>query len=104
MASFFAKLFGRGGDTAPPQATKEETEAYNDLLLVATPIREGAQFRLAGRIEKRDGERVLTRSFIRADLFASREDTVAVTFRKGKQIVDQNGASLFADGAESRQV
>lgn len=104
MASFFSKLFGRGGDSAAPAKIAEETEAYNDLTLVAAPIAEGGQFRLAGRIEKRDGERVLTRSFIRADLFSSRDDTVAATFRKAKQIADQHGASLFGDGVESRQV
>jgi hypothetical protein len=104
MASFFSKLFGRGGDSAAPVKTAEETEAYNDLTLVAAPIPEGGQFRLAGRIEKRDGDRVLTRSFIRADLFSSRDDTVASTFRKAKQIADQHGASLFGDGMDSRQV
>ncbi|GAA4180163.1 HlyU family transcriptional regulator [Shinella granuli] len=104
MASFFSKLFGRGGDSAAPAKVAEETEAYNDLTLVAAPIPEGGQYRLAGRIEKRDGDRVLTRSFIRADLFSSRDDTVAATFRKARQIADQNGGALFADGAESRQV
>ncbi|KNY18448.1 transcriptional activator HlyU [Shinella sp. SUS2] len=104
MASFFSKLFGRGGDSATPAKIAEETEAYNDLTFVAAPIPEGGQYRLAGRIEKRDGDRVLTRSFIRADLFSSRDDTVASTFRKAKQIADQHGASLFGDGIDSRQV
>ncbi|MGJ7038082.1 hypothetical protein J2Y63_001318 [Shinella sp. BE166] len=104
MASFFSKLFGRGSDSAAPAKVAEETEAYNDLTLVAAPIPEGGQYRLAGRIEKRDGDRVFTRSFIRADLFSSRDDTVASTFRKAKQIVDQHGPSLFNDGVDSRQV
>ncbi|MDP9592073.1 HlyU family transcriptional regulator [Shinella sumterensis] len=104
MASFFSKLFGRGGGSASPAKVAEETEAYNDLLLVAAPIQEGSQYRLAGRIEKRDGDRVLVRSFIRADIFTSRDDTVATAFRKARQIADQHGASLFADGVESRQV
>lgn len=104
MASFFSKLFGRGGDSATSAKIAEETEAYNDLTLVAAPIPEGGQYRLAGRIEKRDGDRVLTRSFIRADLFSSRDDTVTSTFRKAKQIADQHGASLFGDGIDSRQV
>ena len=104
MASFFSKLFGRGGGSATPAKVAEETEAYNDLLLVAAPLQEGGQYRLAGRIEKRDGDRVLVRSFIRADLFSSRDDTVSSTFRKAKQIVDQHGASLFGDGVDSRQV
>lgn len=104
MASFFSKLFGRGGDSAPPAKVAEETEVYNDLTLIAAPLPEGGQFRLAGRIEKRDGDRVLTRSFIRADLFSSRDDTISSTFRKAKQIADQHGASLFSDGMDSRQV
>jgi len=104
MASFFSKLFGLGGNSDSGAKASEETEAYNDLLLVATPVKEGAQFRLSGRIEKREGERVLVRNFIRADLFASREDTVQAAFRKAKQIADQHGASLFGDGADSRQV
>jgi hypothetical protein len=104
MVSFFSKLFGRGGDSAVPAKVAEETEPYNDLLLVAAPIQEGGQYRLAGRIEKRDGDRVLTRTFIRADLFSSRDDTVASTFRKARQIADQHGPSLFSDGMDSRQV
>jgi hypothetical protein len=104
MASFFSKLFGRSGGSAAPAKIAEETEAYNDLTLVAAPIPEGGQYRLAGRIEKRDGDRILIRSFIRADLFSSRDDTVASTFRKAKQIADQHGTSLFSDGMDNRQV
>ena len=104
MASFFSKLFGRTGRTDTPAVVPEDKEIYNDLILVATPIAEGSQFRLAGRIEKHDGSLVLVRSFIRADLFSSRDDTVAAAFRKARQIADQHGASLFADGEESRTV
>ena len=46
----------------------------------------------------------MARTFIRADLFASRDDTVAATFRKARQIADQHGASLFGDGVDSRPV
>ena len=35
---------------------------------------------------------------------ASRDDTVASTFRKARQIADQHGSSLFSDGEESRPV
>ncbi|MDX3924771.1 MAG: HlyU family transcriptional regulator [Shinella sp.] len=107
MKSFFSKLFGSKGADAPSSSSSsagEESEAYNGLVLVATPMKEGGQFRLAGRIEKRDGDVVLTRTFIRADLFSSREDTVSATFRKAQQIVDQHGPSLFSDGLPSRQV
>ncbi|MBD9372065.1 transcriptional activator HlyU [Rhizobium sp. ARZ01] len=104
MASFFSKLFGRSEKTGASTVTPEEKEIYNDLILVATPMAEGSQFRLAGRIEKHDGDVVLVRTFIRADLFSSRDDTVSAAFRKARQIADQNGPSLFSDGAQSRAV
>lgn len=104
MASFFSKLFGLSGKSDSPAATPEDREIYNDLVLIAAPMKEGSQFRLAGRIEKHDGDVVLVRSFIRADLFTSRDDAVATAFRKARQIVDQNGPLLFSDGEQSRSV
>ncbi|MNL65194.1 Transcriptional activator HlyU [compost metagenome] len=68
-------------------------------------MREGSQFRLAGSIEKTaSGGDVRVRSFIRADLFTSEQDSIDATFRKGRQIIEQTGPSLFADDAPSRQV
>ncbi|QRM55315.1 HlyU family transcriptional regulator [Sinorhizobium sp. BG8] len=104
MASFLSRLFGSKSSSGASAPADEETESYNELVIVAAPMREGAQYRLAGRIEKRDGEAVLVRGFIRADLFSSRDDTVAATFRKGRQIIDQHGVALFADGTPSRHV
>ncbi|MEI2301083.1 HlyU family transcriptional regulator [Ensifer sp. MJa1] len=106
MASFFSKLFGRSGSSetqAQPAAGK--SEAYADCTIRATPMREGSQFRLAGSIEKalpEGGTKV--RSFIRADLFTSEQDAIDSALRKGRQIIDQTGPSLFADDAQSRQV
>ncbi|MCA1493910.1 HlyU family transcriptional regulator [Sinorhizobium alkalisoli] len=106
MASFFSKLFGlsRGSELeAEPAAGK--TENYADCLIRATPIREGAQFRLAGSIEKTmpDGA-TKTRNFIRADLFSSEQDAIDSAIRKGRQIVDEQRAALFADDAQTRSV
>ena len=104
MASFLSRLFGRSDKAASAPAAPEEKEVYNDLVLVAAPMAEGSQFRLAGRIERQDGEVVLVRTFIRADMFSVRDDAVSAAFRKGRQIVDQHGASLFSDGEPSRSV
>lgn len=106
MASFFSKLFGfsSGSKTDSPSVASTKTERYADCLIRATPMREGAQFRLAGSVEKEVGGSVLVRTFIRADLFTSEQDVTDATMRKARQIIDQNGASLFADGAASRQV
>ncbi len=104
MAGFIEKLMGMFSSDSKPQAVAEKTQTIGDCTVFATPMREGSQFRVAGRIEKTvDGE-VMVRRFIRADLFSSEEDVLTTTFRKAKQIIDQSGVTLFGDGAKDRQV
>lgn len=101
MASIFSRLSSLFGGSAKPAAPqpKEHAREISGFRVVATPLREGAQFRLAGRIEKDEDGAVLVREFIRADLFSTEEDAVDVTFRKAEQIISQSGRALFADGA-----
>lgn len=104
MSSIFSKIasiFSGGGETAKPSAAAEPQE-HAGCLIYAEPIREGSQLRLAGRIEKDVEGRKLVRTFVRADMFTSQEDALECTFRKARQIIDQNGPSLFADGVENR--
>lgn len=105
MASFLSKLFGFSkGSDEEPSASAGKTETYADCLIRATPKKEGAQFRLAGTIEKQVDGAVRVRNFIRADLFSSEQDVIDATLRKAHQIIDQHGPSLFSDDAASRQV
>ncbi|MDE1158642.1 MAG: HlyU family transcriptional regulator [Neorhizobium sp.] len=106
MASFLSNIFSAftgGGKPAAEAPVKEaEPQAHGDCRIIAAPMKEGNQYRLAGRIEKDvDGE-VLIRTFVRADMFTSMDDAVEYTVRKARQIIDQNGASLFGDGEKSR--
>lgn len=93
-----------GGSSGAAQAPAAEPQTYKDCLIHAAPIAEGSQYRLAGRIEREIDGRLLERSFIRADVFTSRDDAIDGTFRKAQQIIDQNGPALFGDGAEKRSV
>lgn len=101
MASFFSKLFSAFGaspsDTAPKKAEASEGHPYKDCVIIATPVKEGGQYRLAGRIEKVVGDETLVKEFVRADMFSSLEDAVDFTVRKGQLIIDQSGASLFSE-------
>ena len=100
MASFFSKLFGGGAaDAAGPKLG--EPEAYKGLILRAAPEPEGAQFRLAGVIIKETGDGDLERHFVRADLFTDPDEAIDFALRKGRQIIDEQGDRLFADGEKT---
>lgn len=105
MASFLSNIlsmFTRGGNSAEAPVSAAEPVEHAGCIIHPAPIREGSQFRLAGRIEKDvDGE-ILERTFVRADVFTSMDDAVEYTIKKAQQIIDQNGPSLFSDGVKSR--
>ncbi|MBB3945865.1 hypothetical protein GGQ73_001800 [Rhizobium skierniewicense] len=101
MASFFSKLFSAFGSSPSDDAQKKtepsEGHPYKDFIICATPMKEGGQFRLAGRIEKTVGDETLVHEFVRADVFTSHQDAVDFAVRKAQLIIDQSGATLFAD-------
>ena len=94
--SFLKKLFGMGGqsqDSSEPKILGEaEHEGY---LIKATEMRAGSEFQLSGTIEKEiDGE-LKKASFIRADRLPSAEQAESAAIEKAKQIIKEQGESLF---------
>ncbi len=97
--SIFSKLFGGNSGDSKAGAVIGDPVAYEGYLIEATPMPADSQWRLAGVIVKEtDGGR-LERTFVRADLFASREEAGSFAVRKGQQIIDEQGDRLFADGS-----
>lgn len=96
--SFLKRLFGGGAPAAPEPAA--EPSDYKGYGIVPAPIAEGGQFRVAGTISKEIGGVARTHRFIRADVFADRDEAVAAALRKAHLIIDQNGDRMFGpDGA-----
>ena len=100
MASCFSKLFGGGGSKEPKAVERSEPETHEGLLVYAAPEPDGDKWRLAGLIVKPgEGDAGdLERIFIRADTFASRDEAVEWSLKKGRQVIDERGQRLFADG------
>ena len=101
MASFLSRLFkGLTGGSAAGDGPAERGEAvaYKELAIHPAPEREGNQWRVAGVIVKQCGETELERAFTRADTVATREEAETLSVSKARQIIDQRGAGLFADG------
>ncbi len=91
--SFWKNLFGGGGEEKP--AAAPAGEEYKGYTIRATPMSVGSEYQLSGRIEKEvDGE-LKTYDFVRADRMSSRDDAVALAVAKGRQIIDEQGVSLF---------
>lgn len=97
LFSRLAKIFGGQSEkpAAQPGGTAGKPEIYRDLVIEAEPISEGGQWRLAGRIRETGVDNPRSYQFIRADVFASRDDAIEYAIRKGRQIVDEQGKSVF---------
>lgn len=92
--SFLKRLFGLG-DAPQAETPAGEEREYKGFVIVAEPIREGAQWRLAGRILEGSGAEAKVHRFIRADVFADRADAIRFAFMKGERLVDELGKNLF---------
>jgi hypothetical protein len=104
ILSSIISIFTGGASSESPAKPMAEPQTYKDCVIHAEPMREGSQYRLAGRIVKSVDGRALERKFIRADVFTSLDDALDCTFRKAQQIIDQNGPALFGDGEDTRIV
>jgi hypothetical protein len=68
---------------------------YKGYRILPAPYRSNNQYQTAGTIEKDTPEGVKEHRFIRADTYPTRDDAVAFTVSKAKQIIDQQGDRIF---------
>lgn len=92
--SFWKKIFG-GGESGPAAPQTGDAETYKGFTIRAKLMPVGSEYQLAGQIEKEiDGEKKLY-EFVRADRFSSRDDAQSFALAKARQIIDEQGATLF---------
>ena len=91
---FLRRLGGRGGD-AEGGGEVAGSETYEGFEILARPMREGGQWRLAGSIRRPGDETGPSHDFVRADIMADREECVRMTLLKGRQLVDEQGERLL---------
>ncbi len=91
--SFFRKLFGGGAkDEAQASGPSEDHEGFT---ITATPYETAGRWQLCGVISKEIGGERKEHRFIRADTYGSKDDAIAFTISKAKQIIDQQGDRMF---------
>jgi hypothetical protein len=87
--NLFSRLFGKSAPAAP------EPILHKGFRIFPEPVREGAVFRVAARVEKDVGGTVKVHRLIRADTSATLEEASDASVGKAKQAIDQLGDSLF---------
>lgn len=92
---FLKKLFGSSDETGKAGATAADAVEYKQFSIVAAPLKEGSQFKTAGRIIfEQDGESKQSQ-FIRADNHSTLEAAQEHSINKAKQIIDELGEALL---------
>ena len=92
VKKFIEKLFGGGRDAATAAAA---AVAYQEFEIRPAPVKESNGWRVQGTIVKGSGEGERKHLFIRADACTDREAAVALTVRKARQLIDEQGEKIF---------
>jgi len=99
IGTMLGKLFGGSGSgeagAGGDGASDADAVEHDGYTIVPAPIKEGGQYRTAGRILRTvDGEERQAR-FIRADNHADRQAAIDHSIGKARQIIAEQGAGLF---------
>ena len=92
LKAALSRLAGGGGAAEETMPAVE----YKGYRIRPEPYRTKDQYQTAGTIEKVTPDGIREHRFIRADTYHSREDAIAFTVAKAKQIIDQQGDRIFA--------
>ena len=88
----WSRIFG-GKPTDEP--TSSAAEEHKGFLITPKPIREGAQYRIAARIEKDVAGTLRVHELVRADTVASPDEARTLSLAKARQVIDEQGDGLF---------
>ncbi|NGO54033.1 HlyU family transcriptional regulator [Allomesorhizobium camelthorni] len=95
--SFLKRLFGgvdKAADASAPAVARQVE--HKGFLVSATPYKADGQYQTCGIVSKEIGGVLKEHKFIRADRFASLDDAVEVSLKKGLQLVDEQGDKVFS--------
>ena len=88
--SLLSRLFGKTEPKSP------EPVLHKDYRIYPQPVKDGATFRIAARIEKDIDGATKTHNLIRADTRTSLEEAETASLDKARQAIDQLGDTLFS--------
>jgi hypothetical protein len=96
LKAMWTRLVG-GREGVGSEAPAEAVE-YKGYRIRPAPYPAKGQYQTAGIIEKDFASGVKEHRFVRAETHASKDDADAFAIAKGKQIIDEQGDRIFAQG------
>ena len=93
LKAAWARLATGSGSNEPPDVAPVEYKGYR---IRPTPYATNGQFQTAGVIERQAPDGVKEHRFIGAERHQTRDDAIAFTISKAKQIIDMQGDRIFA--------
>jgi len=85
-----------GGEGGVAEDAPSAAVDYKGYRIRPAPYRNGEQYQTAGTIERDTPEGVKEHRFVRADTHHTRDDAIAFTVAKAKQIIDNQGERIFS--------
>lgn len=92
---FLSRLFGGSTQEPKDEYAKVEPVEYKAFSIYPSAIKEGSQYRVAGKIEKLVDNELLTHRFVRSDVLASEGDANDLMVTKAKTFIDQMNENIF---------
>lgn len=95
--SFLKRLFGigGGGEGAGAEPPASEAQDYKGFTIRATPFKADGQYQTCAVITREVAGVMKEHRLIRADRFAALDTAVEISFRKARQMIDEQGDRLF---------
>ena len=93
LKSLWDSLMGKGG--ADAEAVAADPVEYKGYRIRPSPYQTGSQYQTSGTIEKSFPSGTKEHRFVRAEAHPSKEDAVAFSLIKARQIIDQQGDRMF---------
>lgn len=94
LKTVLSRLFGARGEAESREPSGPPVE-YRGYRIRPAPYRTEGRYQTAGVIEKDSPEGVKEHRFVRAETHESKEDAIAFSIFKGKQIIDERGERVF---------
>jgi hypothetical protein len=94
---FLSRLFGGSSRDKEPkdEYAKVEPILYKECSIFPSALKEGSQYRVAGKIEKLVDDQRLSHRFVRSDVLSSKEDANDLMVTKAKIFIDQMNGNIF---------